>query len=691
MFDILIRQPRRAAVVLGTVALLAAAYLLLVIAFNREQNAGNIGALLDDTWIHVRFASSIANGDGLSYNDGVLTSGATSPLWVMLLAVPIAIFQPDVMQQVDIAIYMSALGHVLTSVAITAFGWWVSRRAWVGFAAGLLTVLTGRFIWMGLTGMEITAFTLLCILAVWSHMHDVRVGRSFGWRTGILLALATLARPEAYLLTVLVGLDAFIFVQLRDHRRFAAVVDAFNDGWRGIVGYVLLAGSYPVANLIIDGYPLPNTFRAKSYLGQEYPDLPDALLWMANQDHGVLFILMAAIGVLMVSIRMFRKQADSGLHVLWAPIFILAVLYLGAERYVVNHSRYVAPSIPFVALSVVLGVQALRNGARQLLTKQKLHHRILQIAMLLLFGVLAVGTFTRGISHGAQVANDTKQLRAMHVQAGYWFTERTTPEQIIALNDVGAIVHISDREVLDLEGLVSPEVIDATNDEPEQTCAHDLELARLIMQEEVRFVGIFPWWYPCLSSLEALQPETLFTITGPTVLGGGEMVIYFPIWEQWPMQLAIDAAATPVDIAYEDGIVLGAFEVALAAEDELVLTLWWQADAQPRRDYHVFVHVVGDDGAILQTAEGRSVQSDGVPQQFDGFAFQTSWWRAGDIIPDEHRISLVGISAGVLENASLNVGLYPFPEPQRLQRRDGQGDVINLPLNIRTMARDVAQ
>lgn len=687
MFDIFLEKPRRACLVFGTVGLIAAVYLMMVIDFTRGRNAGNIGALLDDTWIHVRFAWHISQGEGLSYNEGVLTSGATSPLWVMILAIPFAVLQPDVFQQVDIAIYMSALGHVLSVLAITGLGWWATRRAWIGFAAGLIVALTGRYIWMGLTGMEITTFTTLCIFAIWSHMHDVRISRVFGWRTGVLVALATLARPEAYLLALLIGIDAFVYIPLRNHQRWQASVAALWQGRRGIMAYIVLAGTYPLVTLIIDGYPVPNTFRAKSYLGEEFPELPRALFWMANKDHGPLLIALAVVGGLYFAWKALPRQADSALIGIWAPLFVLGVLYMGSERYVVNHSRYVAPSIPFVALSAVVGLWVVSRAIAHLLKRE----HVKQMTVLALVAILASGTFWRGSDQGAQVANDVYQLRAMHVQAGQWFADHTTPGTLIALNDVGAIVHISDREVLDLEGLVSPEVIDATGEAPSKTCEHDLALARLMMQEEPLLIGVFPWWYPCLVGWDgALQAEAVFAIQGPTVLAGGEMVIYFPIWENWPMQRAVPAEAETVNIALQDRIVLTAYEV-VQNNTELQITLWWSAQGQPSADYHVFVHMIDVEGQIVEMPDGRTLQSDGIPQQRANSAFHTNWWQAGDLIPDRHVIVLDDALLQEIENFSLNIGMYIYPSGQRLQRVDGGGDVINLPISIRRIAADVAQ
>jgi hypothetical protein len=682
-------NPRRTALVFLPILFFSITYLVLTVRLTLHENDGQVGALLDDTWIHVRFADHVSQGKGLAYNESEITFGATSPLWIFILAGVYVIVNPSVMSQVDIAIVLSAIAYVLSILAVTGFGWWLTRRAWVGFVAGMITVATGRYVWMGLSGMEITTFTLLCLLALWSHLADGRCGRCFGWRTGILTALATLARPEAYLLAILIGFDAFIFIPVRDRLPF---IKRIVSGWRGIVSYILLAGMYPFVCLVESGHPLPNTFRAKSQLGREFPELPRAYLWEPNVSHGALLIALMLLGIGFLLWQARHRRQDGIALALWEVLFVLGILMLGAERYVVNHSRYVAPAIPFHALLAAIGVWAISEWVYR---KAQLTQLRTGLAVAL-SGALIVITFTRSYETGMpQVSNDVGQLRKIHVAAGYWVKDHTSSDQLIALNDVGAIVHISDRRVLDLEGLVSPEVIDATQGISDYTCEHDLQLARLMLQDMPRFLLVFDWFYPCLTRWEvapnapALQPvREPFKITGPTVIAGGELMVYEPVFENFPVQAFVYPQAISLSAKFEDGIELAAYEANFSATG-LEVILWWKAHQQPHHNYYIFVHVIGGDGNILQVMDSQnnliSLQHDSQPQNNQ---FRTTLWRDGDIIRDPHFIPIPDLSIPYGTGMALRVGVYEFSDGvfRNLKRTDenalstGQLEFIVIPL-----------
>lgn len=99
----------------------------------------------------------------------------------------------------------------------------------------------------------------------------------------------------------------------------------------------------------------------------------------------------------------------------------------------------------------------------------------------------------------------------------------------------------------------------------------------------------------------------------------------------------------------------------IAARGELQLTLYWQAVNTPDRSYTVFVHLLDPAGRI-------AAQHDGVPN--DG-ASPTSGWLPGEVIVDQHRLSL-GQDA-MLGMYRLEIGLYDAETLERLAIVDGQG------------------
>ena len=66
-----------------------AAHLVAALFFLFDRAPGTAAALtglpLDDAWIHLVYARSLAALHGFAYNPGQLETGATSPLWAALL------------------------------------------------------------------------------------------------------------------------------------------------------------------------------------------------------------------------------------------------------------------------------------------------------------------------------------------------------------------------------------------------------------------------------------------------------------------------------------------------------------------------------------------------------------------------------------------------------------------------------
>jgi hypothetical protein len=73
------------------------------------------------------------------------------------------------------------------------------------------------------------------------------------------------------------------------------------------------------------------------------------------------------------------------------------------------------------------------------------------------------------------------------VATAHWIAENTSSTDLIAVHDIGAVGYYSNRNIVDLAGLVSPEIIPFLRDEP--------RLAAYLDQRGVRWLVTFPGWY----------------------------------------------------------------------------------------------------------------------------------------------------------------------------------------------------
>ncbi len=108
--------------------------------------------------------------------------------------------------------------------------------------------------------------------------------------------------------------------------------------------------------------------------------------------------------------------------------------------------------------------------------------------------------------------------------------------------------------------------------------------------------------------------------------------------------------------------------------DNLLLTLWWQAQAAPGDARSVLVQLLDHNGAIVAQADGPPAHG-GRP---------TSQWQAGDTVIDSRPVALpADLAAG---EYTLVFGMYRWPSLERLQMHSGEtrqaDDVARVPLTI---------
>jgi hypothetical protein len=88
-------------------------------------------------------------------------------------------------------------------------------------------------------------------------------------------------------------------------------------------------------------------------------------------------------------------------------------------------------------------------------------------------------------------ATDVSIIEGEMVSVARWLDAHAAPGDLIAAHDIGAIGYFTRRPLLDLAGLVSPEVIPFLRDEA--------RLGALMRQRGAAYVVTFPSWYPHLT------------------------------------------------------------------------------------------------------------------------------------------------------------------------------------------------
>jgi arabinofuranosyltransferase len=507
--------------------------------FTNQPDGCTGGVPLDDAWIHFQFARNLARGDGLSFNPGQPTSGSTAPLWTLLLAGFYLLGGrfPLAGQALSATCYLALL------VATYALGKRLMGLRWAGWLAGMIVAVNGRMVWAALSALEICLFAALSLWAIGAHLSD-RVQHHYRLHTATLFGLAALTRPEGYLLLALAMVDyTWSISRITYH---ASPISNLQSRLTSYVSRILRRFPFfPIALFIIlilpyllfsyhtSGHLLPNTYHAKATISL----LPDRKFRDSLSVGAVYLILDNPLLLPFFLLGLIILIQRAPLLSLWCMGLPLAYAFMRASLY--QHGRYLMPLIPCNAVVAVWGLLEiqkvaqrrgwLRWGAPSAPTghppsKQGgLRRSTLAILASLL---IVAGTAWRLPAMAHKYAQNVADINQMHVQLGHWVKDNTTPDAVIALNDIGAIAYISEREVVDLAGLVTPEITPSLR-APEQT----QQLVDFLAQRDVDYVIIFPNWFPGLAARgHVLEEIHRVTLEERSITGGETMVVYQAHW-----------------------------------------------------------------------------------------------------------------------------------------------------------------
>ena len=146
-----------------------------------------------------------------------------------------------------------------------------------------------------------------------------------------------------------------------------------------------------------------------------------------------------------------------------------------------------------------------------------------RLVWVLVLGNLLVFGARQGRSFGENVTD----INAMHVAMGRWLAANTPADAVVATNDIGAIAYFSQRRILDIIGLATPEVLDYL--QPGEPA--DRGVLRYLEKAQPDYLVLLPNWYPELSEMRYLfRPVHRIDVGESTIAGGTSLIAYRTIW-----------------------------------------------------------------------------------------------------------------------------------------------------------------
>ncbi len=452
-----------------------------------------VGFPLDDAWIHQTYARNLAALGEWAFIPGQPSAGSTAPLWSLALAFGYVLGLPPVVW----AVLLGSLCLVVIACCgeriFRSRGGSASGIPWMG----LFLALEWHLVWAALSGMETPLYTLL-ILAVFGGLCAPRP--PWVW-IGLAVGLSAWIRPDG--ITLLGPALFLVYWQAKGGRARLA------DGLRVLAGFALFFAPYLVFNQALAGSWWPNTFYAKQ---AEYVILQETPL--VQRFFSLAGLPLVGAGVLLLP-GFFYLAWKAGREKSW-PLVAMLLWWLGytllyAMRLPVTyqHGRYLIPAMPVYFVLAGLGSAEILKVLR----KDRRGQRMLRTAWLASIALVAVSFYGMG---AVAYSQDVAIIQSEMVQTAQWVASHTQESDVIAVHDIGAMGYFSQRKLVDLAGLVSPEVIPFIRDET--------QLAQYLDHQQADYLVTFPGWYPQLT-----RGKTIVYQTGAVFAprnGGENMCVY---------------------------------------------------------------------------------------------------------------------------------------------------------------------
>lgn len=392
---------------------------------------------LDDAYISYRYAWNLTQGFGLVYNPGERVEGYTNFLWTVIASLPISL-----------GISPAATTLTLTiaaSIGLIGITWYMSAKlskgaySWCAVAC-VLVAIDSAVVTYGArgSGMESMLFAMLVMLA--AVLLFGRGTRRTCIFAGVTLGLAFLTRPEGLLV-------AAIFIAVRALQEWRHKARARRSLLFTGVPFLVVVLPFEAWRILYYGYPLPNTFYAKTGVSLALVDRGWDRFVFFRADHWLL-IALSAVGVALF-VAGWRRSGVLAAFAVYSLLQVLYVLWIGDDHF--PGWRFFVPIIAPLAL---MSQEVARRAVAFLPARGRVR---VAVGVLLALAALVYASDTIWLQESQGVMAQLTGLHTAYVErwgsAGLWLKNNTPPSTTTAAKGAGAIAYYGRRTTVDMFGL----------------------------------------------------------------------------------------------------------------------------------------------------------------------------------------------------------------------------------------------
>jgi hypothetical protein len=470
----------------ATAILSSALYLVAALVTYR------LGFPLDDSWIHAAFARNLALSGQWALRLGHPSGGSTSPVWTVLLLPGYLLgLGPLWWSYILGAVQLAALALVGELATRRLSQTYSPRIPWVG----VCLAVEWHLVWAAMSGMETLLQALILTICLVLLLLDTQRFLALG----MLVGLSVWIRPDGLSLL----LPTLLTVALRNDSIRSKIRLA---GWH-LFGVAAIVLPYVLLNLWLSARPMPTTFYAKQaeYAAwQARPVLTRLAPAILQTLTGPLLLLLPGLFWFARS-SLAERTARRGAVLGWSGIYV-AIYALRLPPY--QHGRYLIPAMPIMLIMAAIGFADLWHSALQ--------HRLLSRILRAWGSGLAMFTLVFLALGARAYGQDVGLIESEMVNTAQWVHSHIPEGDLVAAHDIGALGYFDNHPLLDLAGLISPEVIPFMRDQA--------AIAGYLDARGAKYLVSFPGLYP---ALEHASP-VVYTSRGPfaPTMGQANMTVY---------------------------------------------------------------------------------------------------------------------------------------------------------------------